>query len=60
MRLRQFIASCLLVFTFSFLQNAFAQSQSAIDGKGQKMRVGLALGGGGMRGAAHVGVLKVY
>ena len=46
-------------------ENAFdmaapqAQQHDLAADRGEKLRIGLALGGGGTRGAAHVGVLKV-
>ncbi|MBX9690215.1 MAG: patatin-like phospholipase family protein, partial [Candidatus Obscuribacterales bacterium] len=39
--------------------SALAQSTDASSSSAQRPRIGLALGGGGSRGAAHVGVLKV-
>jgi NTE family protein len=71
MRLSQLIAALgiLLISASSFTQRALAQSASTDTDQaakqmlarpvGQRPRIGLALGGGGARGAAHVGVLKV-
>ena len=44
----------LLNSQFSILNPAFAENKSVI-----RPKIGLALGGGGVRGAAHIGVLKV-
>src|SRR4029450_13436840 len=48
MRLLQVVPVCLLLL-----------AQAAYAAEGERPRVGLVLSGGGARGAAHVGVLKV-
>lgn len=47
------------VVTESRTSTTVTDSRPGTSTSGHRVRVGLALGGGGMRGAAHVGVLKV-
>ena len=60
--MRSQISSFLIALSIAFSTLAPAQAQQAISGgttaAGKRPRVGLALGGGGARGAAHVSVLK--
>ncbi len=72
--MRKFVFSTVMAVALSFVANSsFAQSSTPIDGDAvnatkseaisklpNRPRVGLALGGGGSRGSAHVGVLKVF
>ncbi len=50
------VALSILLFSIT---PAFAESDSANQAASGRPKIGLALGGGGARGAAHVGVLKV-
>ncbi|MBI2995595.1 MAG: patatin-like phospholipase family protein [Candidatus Melainabacteria bacterium] len=52
-RIMFFLVSLLPCF-FTFLPPSFAEDKSPV-----RPKIGLALGGGGSRGAAHIGVLKV-
>jgi NTE family protein len=51
--------TCLAVF-FLATASAFADQSTAVDSEDEdsRLRVGLVLGGGGARGAAHIGVLQ--
>ncbi|HEY9784924.1 MAG TPA: patatin-like phospholipase family protein [Candidatus Obscuribacterales bacterium] len=54
------LSACLTAMFFLLLNISPVLAQVPAEGDLQRRpRVGLALGGGGMRGAAHVGVLKV-
>ncbi len=59
-RSRPFGLYCLLLFTVSLFGNDALAEQAAVDAppSAERPRVGLVLGGGGARGAAHIGVLK--
>lgn len=57
MRTRRFY--CLITFVFCLLLFIFCLPASFAEDKNQRPKVGLALSGGGARGFAHVGVLKV-
>ena len=48
----------ILLVAPCILQDARAQSMETEADTGQRPRIGLVLGGGGARGAAHIGVLK--
>lgn len=48
----------LLVFVTAMRQEVHAQATPAVDSENPRARIGLVLGGGGARGAAHIGVLK--
>ncbi len=48
----------LLVAALLLLQNAQAESLDSAEEQSERPRIGLVLGGGGARGAAHIGVLK--
>lgn len=50
--------SCLLVSAVSSISAAFAEESTEQPHTGQP-KLGIALGGGGTRGAAHIGVLRV-
>lgn len=56
MKKRQFIV-CILVIQFAIFN--FLISQSFAEDRQKRPKIGLALGGGGAKGAAHIGVLKV-
>lgn len=49
------IAICSLIFLFSFLFSSAIYAQDSI----KKKKIGLVLSGGGAKGLAHIGVLKV-
>jgi NTE family protein len=55
---------CSAALPAAFADTPHAVTKGAIshdaDSSGRKLRIGLALGGGGSRGAAEVGVLKVF
>jgi len=53
-----FFVAALLVSAAFFSQAASAQPDEAAAEAASRIRVGLVLGGGGARGAAHIGVLK--
>jgi NTE family protein len=55
--LRHLAAPLLLLFAAGAMGQAPAPSTQ--DGPARRPKIGLALGGGGARGAAHIGVLKV-
>jgi len=57
-RLSIFFRAALLVSAAFFTQAASAQSDETAAETESRIRVGLVLGGGGARGAAHIGVLK--
>jgi NTE family protein len=48
-----------LFFTLSFSSLLYAVEDASSDGQFTRPRVGLALGGGGAKGGAHIGVLRV-
>lgn len=50
---------CLLICLVSLVASGAAAQDSATTAPGKRPRVGLALAGGGARGGAHIGVLKV-
>ena len=56
------VCTCLLLLTGSLLAGSLLAgpgASAAVDeGAGERPRIGLVLGGGGARGAAHIGVLK--
>jgi NTE family protein len=52
---RTLISSALLI---AAMPTAIATETSAVPADGERLRIGLVLGGGGARGAAHIGVLK--
>lgn len=57
---RGFVPAFILLY-FLFLQTVLAQDATEVDDEtatSSRPRVGLVLGGGGARGAAHIGVLK--
>lgn len=54
---RAVVLPAILLIALSILPGARAENRAPEDGK--RPRIGLVLGGGGARGAAHVGVLKV-
>jgi NTE family protein len=56
--LRQ-IAAAILLLLPAATRPVAAQTAPAVSERPQRPKIGLALGGGGARGAAHVGVLKV-
>ncbi|MFC1624531.1 patatin-like phospholipase family protein, partial [Candidatus Omnitrophota bacterium] len=60
-RLPNFITTVLFVMLFTLVTGEFYPSLAAIEPQHQehRLKIGLVLGGGGARGAAHVGVLKV-
>lgn len=58
MSLRSLTSCALVVLGCALLAQAAAAAQPAVPA-GERPRIGLVLSGGGARGAAHVGVLKV-
>lgn len=49
----------LLIMSFFISITVFSQQKDTLDFKGKKPKVGLVLSGGGAKGLAHIGVLKV-
>jgi NTE family protein len=48
----------LLIFAALLAQNVLAEPPAIEEQQSDRLRIGLVLGGGGARGAAHIGVLK--